>query len=152
MTLSTIRTFAPERVGSERPRAETTPAVTEPANPFGLPIATTSWPTRRVSALPSSAGTRSCVSVRNTARSLKASEPITENSSSRPSTNDARPPPADCATMIIRILFFCWYGRYTKSVGGSAMKRNLLFFATPTICAHGLSGSDTSRTRLPIAL
>src|SRR5437763_3881317 len=98
MTLSTIRTFAPERVGSERPRAETTPAVTEPANPFGLPIATTSWPTRRVSALPSSAGTRSSVSVRRTARSLKASAPTTENSSSRPSTNDARPPPADCAT------------------------------------------------------
>jgi hypothetical protein len=31
MTLSTTRTFAPDRVGSERPSAETTPAVTEPA-------------------------------------------------------------------------------------------------------------------------
>ena len=43
-------------VGSERPSAETTPAVTEPAKPFGLPIATTSWPTRSRSASPSSAG------------------------------------------------------------------------------------------------
>ena len=34
-----------ERVGSERPSAETTPAVTEPLKPLGLPIATTSWPT-----------------------------------------------------------------------------------------------------------
>ena len=47
ITLSTMRTVAPERVGSERPSAETTPAVTEPAKPFGLPIATTSCPTRR---------------------------------------------------------------------------------------------------------
>ena len=43
-------------MGSERPRAETTPAVTEPAKPCGLPIATTSWPTRSRSASPSSAG------------------------------------------------------------------------------------------------
>ena len=39
-------------MGSERPSAETTPAVTEPLNPFGLPIATTSWPTRSCSASP----------------------------------------------------------------------------------------------------
>ena len=45
ITFSTIRVAEPERVGSERPSAETTPAVTEPANPFGFPIATTSWPT-----------------------------------------------------------------------------------------------------------
>jgi hypothetical protein len=42
ITLSTTRTLAPERVGSERPSAETTPAVTLPVNPCGLPIATTS--------------------------------------------------------------------------------------------------------------
>ena len=42
VTFSTMRVADPERVGSERPRAETTPAVTEPAKPFGLPIATTS--------------------------------------------------------------------------------------------------------------
>ena len=38
-----------------RPRAETTPAVTEPPNPCGFPIATTSCPTRRRLASPSSA-------------------------------------------------------------------------------------------------
>ncbi len=47
MTFSTIRPAARERTGSERPSAETTPAVTEPAKPCGFPIATTSWPTRR---------------------------------------------------------------------------------------------------------
>ena len=42
ITFSTIRVAEPERVGSDRPSAETTPAVTDPANPFGFPIATTS--------------------------------------------------------------------------------------------------------------
>ncbi len=50
--LSITRTAWPERAGSERPRADTTPAVTEPAKPLGLPIATTSWPTRSSSASP----------------------------------------------------------------------------------------------------
>ena len=36
----------PDAVGSERPSAETMPAVTLPARPSGLPSATTSWPTR----------------------------------------------------------------------------------------------------------
>ena len=51
------------RAGRERPSAETTPAVTEPAKPCGLPMATTSWPTRRRSASPSAAG-REVVGVR----------------------------------------------------------------------------------------
>src|ERR1044072_7648929 len=39
----------PERLdaaANERPRALTTPALTEPAKPSGLPMATTRWPTR----------------------------------------------------------------------------------------------------------
>ena len=56
ITLSMMRTSLPARAGSERPSADTTPAVTEPANPWGLPIATTSWPTRSRSASPSVAG------------------------------------------------------------------------------------------------
>ena len=36
-----MRTFSPARVGRERPRALTTPAVMVPANPRGLPTATT---------------------------------------------------------------------------------------------------------------
>ena len=47
ITSSITRTCAPERAGSERPRALTTPAVTLPARPSGLPMATTSCPTRR---------------------------------------------------------------------------------------------------------
>ena len=46
ITLSITRAARRERAGSERPRADTTPAVTEPLKPWGLPIATTSWPTR----------------------------------------------------------------------------------------------------------
>ena len=38
------RCARPLRAGSERPRADTTPAVTVPPRPWGLPIATTSWP------------------------------------------------------------------------------------------------------------
>ena len=56
ITSSTRRAAAPLRVGSDRPRALTTPAVTEPARPSGLPTATTSWPTTSSSASPSSAG------------------------------------------------------------------------------------------------
>ena len=50
MTFSTTR---PAGTGSERPSAETTPAVTEPPKPSGLPMATTSWPTLSFSASPS---------------------------------------------------------------------------------------------------
>ena len=39
ITLSIIRNVLPERAGSERPSAEMTPAVTDPAKPCGLPIA-----------------------------------------------------------------------------------------------------------------
>jgi hypothetical protein len=45
ITLSTIRIVDPARVGSDRPSAEITPAVTDPPNPCGFPIATTSSPT-----------------------------------------------------------------------------------------------------------
>ena len=48
MTSSTTRAVRPSRVGSDRPSPLTTPAVTEPASPSGLPTATTSWPTRSV--------------------------------------------------------------------------------------------------------
>src|ERR671925_1041431 len=73
----------------------------EPPNPCGLPIATTSWPTRSCSASPSLAGTRSLACARRTARSDSGSAPTTVKSSSRPSTNEARPrprpPPTTCA-------------------------------------------------------
>ena len=42
MTSSTTRAVRPSRVGSDRPSPLTTPAVTEPARPSGLPTATTS--------------------------------------------------------------------------------------------------------------
>ena len=94
--LAVLRAEAADRVrvGSERPSAETTPAVTDPPNPCGFPIATTSWPTRRRSASPSWAGTRSRASARRTARSESGSEPTTSNSHSRPSEKDALPRPS----------------------------------------------------------
>ena len=55
ITSSIIRVVPPSRAGSERPRADTTPADTEPVKPCGLPIATTSCPTRSSAASPSSA-------------------------------------------------------------------------------------------------
>jgi hypothetical protein len=87
ITLSTTR---PARVGSERPSAETTPAVTDASKPRGLPTATTSWPTRRFSALPSSAATSASADARSTARSENGSEPTTSARYSEPSTKEAR--------------------------------------------------------------
>jgi hypothetical protein len=96
ITLSTTRTADPARVGSERPSADTTPAVTEPPKPCGFPIATTSWPTRRRSASPSSAGASPSPCARRTARSESGSVPTISASNSRPSVNvaRARSPPA----------------------------------------------------------
>ena len=91
ITLSITRTARPARAGSERPSPDTTPAVTEPANPFGLPIATTSWPGRSDSASPRVAGTRSEASARSSARSDSGSVPTISKLKSRPSTNVARP-------------------------------------------------------------
>ena len=98
ITFSTIRIVDPERVGNERPSAETTPAVTDPAKPFGLPIATTSWPTWSRSASPSSAATTPLGSVRSTARSESGSAPTTSTVSSRPSTKEATPRSAPATT------------------------------------------------------
>ena len=58
MTSSTTRAVRPSRVGSERPSPLTTPAVTEPASPSGLPTATTSWPTRSVAGVAEDGGRR----------------------------------------------------------------------------------------------
>ena len=52
ITSSMVRPLT-ERI--ERPSAETTPAVTVDSKPSGLPIATTSWPRRRLLELPSDA-------------------------------------------------------------------------------------------------
>jgi hypothetical protein len=79
MTLSMMRLVERVRAGSERPSADTTPAVTEPAKPFGLPMATTSWPTRSPSASPRRAGSRSRASARRTARYESGSAPTVSN-------------------------------------------------------------------------
>ena len=91
MTFSTSRLDRPSRVDSDRPSALTTPAVTVPAKPSGLPMATTSWPTRSRAASPSGAGRGLPPVVRTTARSDSGSRPTTWNSSSAPSTNVAVP-------------------------------------------------------------
>ena len=91
MTFSTRRLVRPSRVPSDRPSAETTPAVTVPANPSGFPMATTSWPTLSRAASPSGAGGGLPPVVRMTARSDSGSRPTTSNGSSSPSTNVAVP-------------------------------------------------------------
>ena len=79
ITSSISRPAPAVRVGRDRPRALTTPAVTEPARPSGLPTATTSWPTTSSSASPSSAGGGVVPDVRSTARSDSGSAPTTRN-------------------------------------------------------------------------
>src|SRR5262249_5051887 len=79
------------RAGSDRPSALTTPAVTDPASPSGLPTATTSWPTLSVSASPSSAGSGVGPLARSTARSDSGSAPTTRNGADVPSANSAVP-------------------------------------------------------------
>ena len=98
MTFSTIRPAVRERTGSERPSADTTPAVTDPAKPCGFPMATTSCPTRSCSASPSTAAVRSAASERRTARSESGSAPTSSAVISRPSTNDASTFPSVPAT------------------------------------------------------
>jgi len=88
----TRRAEEPLRVGSDRPSALTTPAVTDPARPSGLPTATTSWPTTSSSASPSSAGGGVAEPARITARSESGSTPTTANAALVPSANSAVPP------------------------------------------------------------
>ena len=89
MTSSTMRVFSPERVGNDRPKALTTPAVIVPDKPRGLPTATTSCPTLSCEASPSRAGAGVAPSARTTARSDKGSLPTTRNGTVVPSAKPA---------------------------------------------------------------
>ena len=76
----------PVRARSERPSAETTPAVTVDSKPSGLPIATTSWPRRSRLESPSvAAGSVTGASTRTSARSVSGSSPTTRAVRLRPS-------------------------------------------------------------------
>jgi hypothetical protein len=75
----------PVRLRSERPSALTTPADTVDWKPSGLPIATTSCPTRSAAESPSVAGGRSAASARTTARSVAGSLPRSRPPKLRPS-------------------------------------------------------------------
>ncbi len=91
MTSSIRRVAAPARAGSDRPSPDTTPAVTEPVSPSGLPTATTSWPTTSLSLSPSSAGGGVAVRALITARSDSGSRPTTSKSPDTPSANATVP-------------------------------------------------------------
>jgi len=73
----TLSTRWPVMLRRLRPRALTTPAVTVDSKPRGLPMATTSWPTRSRDESPSAACGRPSASARTTARSLHGSAPTT---------------------------------------------------------------------------
>src|SRR5882672_6186785 len=99
ITSSMNRLFPlPSAVASERPNPLTTPDVTDPEKPIGLPIATTSWPTRSWSALPMRIGCSESVRARATARSLRGSAPTTSTSCSVPSLKDALAAPPAATT------------------------------------------------------
>ena len=76
----------PLRARSERPSAETTPAVTVDSKPSGLPMAMTSWPRLSVLESPSgAAGSATSSSTRTSARSVSGSSPTTRAFRLRPS-------------------------------------------------------------------
>jgi hypothetical protein len=76
---------------SERPSADTTPAVTVDSKPSGLPIAITSWPRRSRALSPSTAdGVPAGSGVLKSARSVSGSLPSTRASAWLPSGNDSR--------------------------------------------------------------
>ena len=78
----------PLRDRSDRPSAETTPAVTVDSKPSGLPIATTRCPRFSVFELPSvAAGVPRGSAARSSARSMSGSSPSTSACVSPPSAN-----------------------------------------------------------------
>ena len=91
MTSSIRRAVVRVRTGMLRPRALTTPAVTVPERPSGLPTATTSEPTRSELASPYSGGVGTSRSARMTAMSDSGSRPTTWKWASVPSANSAVP-------------------------------------------------------------
>ena len=82
---STSSISRPDPARSDRPRALTTPAVTELWKPYGWPMARASWPTRTFFESPSAAGTSSPAWTRITARSVSGSSPIRSARCSLPS-------------------------------------------------------------------
>ena len=73
---------------SERPSALTTPADTVDSKPNGLPMAITSWPTRRRADCPKRAAGSAGASTRMTARSVPGSSPVSVAAKRRPSVSD----------------------------------------------------------------
>lgn len=92
MTSSIIRRLRPDQTGMERPSPLTTPAVTEPESPSGLPTAMTNCPTLSDSASPRSAGVTVGALPCTTARSESGSEPTTSTAVRVPSAYTALPP------------------------------------------------------------
>ena len=77
----------PVRDCSERPSAETTPAVTVASKPSGLPMAMAIWPRLSFELSPSrAAGSVTFSSTRSSARSVSGSSPSTRACNSRPSS------------------------------------------------------------------
>ncbi len=86
----TSSTSRPAAERSERPRALTTPAVTELWNPSGLPMAMASCPTRTVLESPRRAYARPAPLTRSTATSVSGSMPTTSACAVAPSGMSTR--------------------------------------------------------------
>ncbi len=88
MAASTCRNWSYGPAPISRPSAEMIPAVTVPPRPNGLPTATTHWPGRTWSELPSfSEGSGWSACTRSTARSVRGSRPTTLAGSWVPSSS-----------------------------------------------------------------
>ncbi len=94
----TLSTRWPVMLRKLRPRALTTPAVTVESKPNGLPMATTSCPTRSSDELPSVACGSPDASAWTTATSVHGSAPTTRPATSRPSFRRTRKRPAPRTT------------------------------------------------------
>lgn len=79
----------PARLRKARPRALTTPVETVDWKPNGLPMAMTTWPTRRAAESPRLAKGRPAAFTRITARSVAGSVPTISPARVRPSSRVA---------------------------------------------------------------
>ena len=147
MTSSITRRLRPDQTGIERPSPLTTPAVTEPASPSGLPTAMTSWPTRRDSASPSSAGAAVGALPWTTARSESGSAPTTSTAVLVPSAKTAWPDWAPPTTWA----FVSRYPSVVNSTAEPAPTLSLPLRPLPVISSAATCWVTASATRMTVA-
>ena len=135
----TLSTRWPVMLRKVRPRALITPAVTVESKPNGLPIATTSWPTRRPADSPSCACGNPEASACTTATSVHGSAPTTRPETSRPSFKRTRTRLEPSHHVMVR---------EQKAVGREQEPRPRPARATPALARDGSQIDDGRAQRL----